>query len=376
MKKILLLILSLVLLLTGCWDRQEIENRAYITAVGIDLYNEEEIDELSKYTITFEMPDTNSILQKGSNVKRNIFTEISYNYTKAYRESLARINKSIDDGHTEIFIIGEDVAKDSSLMKSLSDELERDVRLSRKVKLIIAKDRAEDIIKSEIELSSIIGRYIGDLLFEMKKIGLNQIYTFDNVLSLLKNDGNALIPTAVQYKGDISLKDSAVIKDYELVGFLDSEENRSIMILFGITNPLSATMLIEYNDFIIPVTIYDIKDSRKIKFENNKLFINYYITLNININGYLLDENIGLNNESDLIEIEKKVKEKVESDIKDIIYKFQKEYKVDLLKIETYLDKFKNKEYQEIKENYEEIFSNADIKVDIDVKIRSTGMKK
>ena len=58
------------------------------------------------------------------------------------------------------------------------------------------------------------------------------------------------------------------------------------------------------------------------------------------------------------------------------IDKLQHTYRTDLLKIKDDLYKYHKKDYEKIMDNYDEVFEAADIKVHLDMKIKSTGLVK
>lgn len=53
----LLLMISLVLL-CGCWDKVEVDQRIFVSSIGVDLYRN---SEMNRYIVTYEYPNINSI---------------------------------------------------------------------------------------------------------------------------------------------------------------------------------------------------------------------------------------------------------------------------------------------------------------------------
>jgi spore germination protein len=60
----------------------------------------------------------------------------------------------------------------------------------------------------------------------------------------------------------------------------------------------------------------------------------------------------------------------------DTIDKLQTQYKADLLRIKDKLYKYNKNEYEKVRDKYDEIFAQADIKVYYKMQIKSTGLVK
>ncbi|MBV1821430.1 hypothetical protein KUA25_25680, partial [Bacteroidales bacterium MSK.15.36] len=73
MKKYLIIIIALMaIFLTGCWDVIEINERIFVTAVGIDLNEDPNIE--NEYLVTYVYPNIASIKDGGSQ-KENKFVK-------------------------------------------------------------------------------------------------------------------------------------------------------------------------------------------------------------------------------------------------------------------------------------------------------------
>ena len=83
-----------------------------------------------------------------------------------------------------------------------------------------------------------------------------------------------------------------------------------------------------------------------------------------------------LTDESYLSRIKSAAISSLKADTDKIIDTIQHQYRADLLRIEESLAKFHRSKFNQVKDNYEEIFVQGDIKVHYNMVIKSTGLVK
>jgi hypothetical protein len=92
------------------------------------------------------------------------------------------------------------------------------------------------------------------------------------------------------------------------------------------------------------------------KVEDGKIYITYEMVVEGSVEEYiwnkqLLDPNI-------LSALQSNIEKTIEERSKTVIDKFQKEFKVDLIGIKSYLEKYKPSIYKSIEKDYESFFTN------------------
>jgi len=132
---------------------------------------------------------------------------------------------------------------------------------------------------------------------------------------------------------------------------------------------------IKVEDAFISLGAVSIRTREKIELKNNKLSVNYYVDLFCYVDSFELD-NKSLADQDFLDKIKVTATNQISVQTKATINKLQKVYKSDLLKIKDKLYKYHKTEYDKIKDNYEEIFAGADINVEYNMEIKSTGLVK
>ncbi|WP_313163276.1 Ger(x)C family spore germination protein [Sedimentibacter sp.] len=362
--KILFIIIITSIVLTGCWDSVEINKREYIFAVGID-------KNAKNLTFTSEIPKIN----EGSEEQRLVYTKDCINFADFYATSYLHSEKVISDRLMQVIVLGEDLARDSEAVKRIFDEIQRSPQMNRRVKICIAKGKAQDIINTEIPHNPIVGRFLSEMLIKLKRESYQDIYTFDEAILDLGKTGNAMIPVVEINDKSLKVERAGVFKEYELIGFLEPEEVSSIMVLL---NPSKATIRnvnITVEDTNVSLGAVDITMTKKMDLSNDKLKVDYYVTLYSYIDSFIIGSN-KLEDQSYLNKIKEEAIKNILMVSEKTLDKLQNSYRADLLKIKEDLYKYHKQDYEKIADKYDEIFEAADINIHLDMVIKSTGLVK
>ncbi len=360
-------ILTFILLLTACTNKDgvEINDREYLFAVGVDL----SVKNSGEYTISAEVPVVNT----GSEDKRYVMTRDAENLTTFYYDNIFTTEKIASDSMMQVIVIGEEVLKSKDRVKTLFDEIERSPQINRRVKLVVAKNKAADIINFEIKDNPIVGRYISEFLIKLKTLSLQTTFSFDEVALDMKGYGNTLIPCIEILEGRLAINGAAVVKNYELIDYIDYREN-SILSVLTKSGISGMTMInLELDSIPITVNIENAVVSRKISLKTGKLSADYYVSVICNISSYDMTK-IDSSNNNFIERLSDKVNEEITGRTNELIYKMQNNFQVDLLQIREYLIKYKKTDYDKIKDVYDDYFKNADINVTCKIKINNSGM--
>lgn len=364
-KKITFLILITTFLLTGCWDSAEINDRDYIFAVGIDKGKDENL------VFTAEIPKIN----EGSEEQRIIYAQESKNLSNFYNDSFVRSEKVISDRLMQVIVIGESIAEDAEAFKRLFDEIQRSPQINRRVKIAIAKGDAKEIIETEIPSNPIVGRYLSEMLIKLKKSNVQSIYTFDEALLNLQGFGSGLIPIVEKFEDSLKIENAAVMKDYREIGNLNSLENEILMLILDPKSSSIRNININVEDSIISLSTVNVKSTNKIKLLEDKLSVDYYVTLYCFIESFTLNKK-SLADKEFIDKIKETALNQISEKTDNTINKIQKIYKTDLFKLKNELYKYHNIKYKKVESNYQQVFEEADINVHYAVDIKSTGLVK
>lgn len=374
MKKCLIIIIALVaIFLTGCWDVIEINERIFVTAIGIDLNEDPNIE--NEYLVTYVYPNIASI-KKGESQKEAKFMKSTVAKTPfdGSRQLTTRLDKPLFFRHMKVIVIGEELLKKPDKIKEFFDGLGRDPRINRKVQIVVAQGKAKDVLSTKTEQELVVGGYLNSMLRNKKVASRFSAQTFSDIMEDLQVSDVSMAPRAVPKKDEFKLFGSAIIKDYKLIGWLGEYENSLVAMVKG--NFISDIIDIYYKDTVVSYVISNAICKKDVRLDNEDINVD----INIFTEGYLQEYKYeGETNAFDqefLKTVEKRVKYKIEKDLEKIIGDIQNKYNADILCIGEHISKFEPDLWKEIEEDWDEIFPTLNINVHADVKIRRTGLTK
>ncbi|GMA61661.1 Ger(x)C family spore germination protein [Alicyclobacillus fastidiosus] len=234
MKKLVqgLLMLFLCMILTGCWDRNEVKDLALVMATGIDKSEQGGI----RVTDQIAVPSAvgGGQLGGGSKEQKSFVIESAEgkDISDASQKLQDRLPRLLYSAHRRILIIGEEQARDG--IQDILDTYSRDTRNRLRNLIVVAKgDTAESVLQSKTILEQIPGQ-------ELKKLQDRDFGTKTTMLEFLNEMATeGIVPIAggieKRTSGDQKywLSSTAVFKHGKLVGYLDEEETRGLLWVKG-----------------------------------------------------------------------------------------------------------------------------------------------
>ena len=368
----LLVILLFTILLTGCWDKIEIEDRAFILSLGIDKAPEEDTEpNKSRYIITLVNPDT-AKAEEGKVMDFITFDTKATSYTTGTLQLLQRFSKEHSYEHTKVIIFGDELLQDEILVKDILDAFFRGHQFHSSMLVYTVPGKAADVFKVKPKMKSLLAYYITGIAENENvaaRIGKTSLLDFSR--SITANDGDAVIPILIPAEDEVKAEGMGVIKDFKLIGKLDEDET----VAYKWLNKKAKGGVIEIKktEYSIPFTYFIFKRNISLdNIEDGKL----YLTYNMETEGAVEEYTIGkkLLDDDVLQEIEKELEAIIESQSKKLVKKFQEEYKVDLIGVREYLSKYHPKLYDTVSQNFDDFFqSKVVVNVKADAKVRRIG---
>lgn len=367
----LFIILLCTTLFAGCWDKMEIEEKAFVLSIGIDKASSEETESNNKYKMTLVNPDT-AKAEEGKVVEFVVFDTETTSYTTGTIQLLQRFSKDHSYEHTKIIFFGEELLKDEISVKNILDAFTRGHQFHTSMLVYMVPGKAADVFKVKPKMKSLLAYYItGIAEHEEDASRIGKISFLDFLKLIVSNEGDAVLPIIIPNEDELMIKGMGIIKDFKLIGKLDEDET----VAYKWCNNKAKGGVIEIikPDNNLPFVYYYFKRNITLeKIEDGVVHLNYKMKTEVRIEEYILGEK--LLDDDKLKEMEKEIEEKIESQSMALIKKLQEEYKVDLLGVREYLSKYHPKIYDTVSENYENFFQNhLKVKVKADVKVRRIG---
>lgn len=373
MKKLILIILILTTILTtGCWDMVEINQRVFPYSVGFDLVDEEK----DLFNITLSYPNISALGKNPVQEDRvYIITTTGKNIFEATHNLSSRLQYPISNKHLRVLIITEDIAKNKKYIKEILDGINRDYEVNKGMQLVIIKDKAKELLESipNATKQEAVEGTLFSLLSNIQNSSNFTPKTIANFINDMDESGASIIPLIHPGKDEVEFSGGGVFKDYKFDGYIDHIENKAIAIL---NDDLKMDGFdIDYNGINLSILATGFK--RKIRLIDSKdIKIKFEIKINAQIHEYTLADGIKIDNEEIIKGMEEELNKKIEKDLNTTILRTQKEFKADVFEVADYLRKYHNKLWLEVENDWNEIYSNADITAEVKVNIKRRGLTK
>lgn len=368
--KIIVFILIISLLLTGCWDMVEIEDRAHISSVGIDRYTGPIVDKKpgNRYVFTFSFPE-----HKKEDAKDIVVSTVGQTLYSVSRIMADRSNSEFFLGHLRTVVIGSDIAKDPKVFRQVLDGIENSEFISRRVVLAITEDSAQEVINIVPAMENRLGEFISELFRRTDRIPRTVGSSIGDILKDLHENGNTIIPKIIPGETDVKVAGAGIISDFQFKGWLGEMETAHLLVLKGQAKYLSG-MSVEYNGHIIPVDLRPKKPKLTLVKDKDNINILIEVEMEGDIKQTYFEAEEDMLKVENVEEIEKRIQRVTEERTTIALNKIQKEFETDVLGIDRYLRQYHYKLWEEIEKDWREIFPNIDIHVSTDIKIRRVGL--
>ncbi|MDN9008541.1 Ger(x)C family spore germination protein [Brevibacillus laterosporus] len=415
------LTLSLTLLISGCWDRQEIEDLGMVIGVGIDSpqkgndsdsQQNEEGEEGGSSDADSESTQQEDDAGSGTKVNQKIpillthqnvlpkvlvgTAKVTGTQKEAYfnisgegnsffeiiRNFATKSSRPPFFLHVKTMVIGEAIAKKLSLNKMLEYFL-RDTELRRTVLVVVAKGRAIDILNKKPLNETLPAIEILSILDNVRKsLDIATPASLGYISENMTTKSSFMIPRIETLNKTMKISGAALIKGDigKMIGWLGDEEVRGANLLIGSGKSkwekhagLIKTTMPPNNSMII----YEIRTiSSKVtpKVQNGKVSF----SVQINLNGRI-GENWSKTENSFEDSYLEKAGEAFEKKIKELtrntLNKLQKKWKIDVLEFHKALSVHYPDVWEKMKDNWDEEFSKAPVDVQVKVHVREFGLK-
>lgn len=365
-------------MLTGCWDNVEINERHVVLEVALDKgkgdNTETNIQDRDYYEVTYMIPDIGKLSGEDSlaeNVKTAIVAK-SPTIAKSADDIESKTQNTLSFTHTKALIFGEELIKDKKLFRAAIDSLIRNKQISRGTNILTVQGSAGDIVRSDNYQNPMVGLYIMKY-FNNTERGTSHAkqQVLGNIVKEIQNTNITTIPEIeVNEEGTLKINGAAVIKDYELVGWLDEDEVRGELFVDGRIHQVPT--VVEYRGEYLTYEIN--QQQRTITFKDEDQL---QATINIIVKGRISEYNSSENqyvfNEEKIKEVSKLVEGQIKGQIQKTI-DTSKIMNTDFLDIGLELYRKHPKIWGKYKENWDvDEYKNLPIQIDVEVIIQNTG---
>ncbi len=378
-----------LLVFSGCWDMRDIDERAMVMAIGVDLAGDDEESEGEplpgaaeepRYRMSVEVPilhrlgaagETAGAGGDGDDKPAWILTSTGISPAQITDKYDTRVWRQPFYGQAQVLVIGEEAARKG--LRDLIDYFHRHQQINNhRLKLIIARGEALDVLEVAPEIEELLGIYLANLLEIVTVTGRVQYRTLAEAVMELYASGNMLLPRVRPEAGEVVVGGSAVVKNWRLVGWLGEMETFGSLCAQGrvraahlnVGSPASETGE-------VAMTVTSSNTRVRARLEGDRI----HFEINIRIEADLTERLGGRPFDEELLgRMEEMVQDKVNELTATAIRKLQDEFRVDALGYHHIVRKQLPQAWEQMEGDWdEEHFPAALISVHSETNIRRTG---
>ncbi|WP_242832468.1 Ger(x)C family spore germination protein [Desulfosporosinus orientis] len=375
----ILMIITLIISMTGCWNRRELPSLAIVLGLGLDKgEGKDKLDLTTQIVKTAELK-TSSPEEGGSgggsngagaywNVKNS-----GDSVFKIIRDYTHKSSRKLYWPHNQVLIFGRSLAEEG--ISEYLDFFQRDQEARSEVFILVAEDKAGDIFDVKPKLEKVPSINISDLIDAQaatSQSSITRLYQF--VIRLMSKTTAPIAPIIrIEGQGDnrvLVVSGTAIFKDDKMIGEMDKKETRGL--LWVIDKVKSGIIDINCPDSEDKVSLEIIRSKGKItsKITDDKPHITVEIKEEGNIGSQACAENLA---SPDAVErLEEQESEAIKEEIEATLDKAKK-LNADIFGFGDILHQRHPKEWQEMKDDWDDIFPNLDVEILVEAKIRRSG---
>ncbi|WP_195575979.1 Ger(x)C family spore germination protein [Paenibacillus sp. 1001270B_150601_E10] len=382
-----ILLIGVSLICTSCWDRKELREIALCTAMSVEKTK-------NTYHLSFQLINPGSVVQGqqgGTGGASNVTTYTSTGTTieEAARKATQQMSRKMLFSHMAIIVIDSSVAKEG--IKSLLDIFERDSDMRMQTNVVIARDSpASQLLALSTTMERIPAiQMTQQLIVAEQQWGETHHIQIDEVKRQLASDGKELTIGGMGISGDedkinkesndniipastLQTKGIAVFNKDRLVGWLDQESAQGYLWTQKLLRRTAIRLSCEDQNGYLMISISRNKsDLQTIKIRNR-----YLLRVRVRAAGSVKEIG-GCSNEilqnRTLMKLEQQASRKIKNEIETTL-KIAQELKLDIFGFGASLDRTDRRLWKRVQKDWNEIFSNADTEVRVDMSIINTGL--
>ncbi|MFC5702806.1 Ger(x)C family spore germination protein [Cohnella faecalis] len=360
-------------LLSGCWDRKEMDELALVMASGVDLAEDGQIEVTLQIAIPTGIPGT---LQSGGKEKKPV--EVISAKGEAGFEIIGKLQQQLSRrlffGHRAVFVVGETYARNS-----IDQTLDVLIRLpdSRHNCYILTTQgtTAKEVLTSPYHMEFIPAIGMKNIQSGDFSVGVK----IDEFMADLSIEGKMPVTGAISLirsgnENTFQIDQAAIYRDTMLVGYLSGAELKAYKMIMDGAHNLMVTVKVESQHAKTKGTVSAeiLKGGSRVRtFWRNgmpQIEVFYHATARITNNDSTLD----LSKSNNLLRAESELSDEVQNAIERMIDKLQHEFKADALGFGTLFHQQHPQVWKQLKSQWNDRYPEA--RVDVKARIRIERM--
>ncbi|WP_400161827.1 Ger(x)C family spore germination protein [Brevibacillus sp. TJ4] len=360
--------------LSGCWDRREVNDVAFVVLTALDEGRKpEEYQILIQVALPRLMSSFQQGAQGGGSPVPPSMTVMAYgeNLDEMYIELERQLSRDISSAHSRVVIIGEGLARRG--VRDLLDEFSRNANNRLRTILVVAQgQKAAKLVDKKYGLET----FISDALLEIVRRKKGTPSTLRDFFIASTTPGVepsvAAFATPPQPGGRLIMDTTAIFRDYKLVGFLKQGEVMMLNSLLG-EAPLDVLKVkLPEMDGQASVQLDMLDTKGKVRLVDGKL----KFTFDVVAEGHLRENtsNLDLSNPLYVRKLDQALKKKIEDEYRNLFTKLQKEFKADSVGLGAMVYRKYPEYWKQIEKDWPKLFPEQQVTWNVTARINEIGI--
>lgn len=380
-KSLLFIIILISIYCTGCMSRVDIQKLSIVMGMGID------VDDSNSYKISFQVlqsgagkQDSSRGAEKGAGGGEGVlyYEGIGETVFEAMGDAASKMSKSEFYGQLKIVVIGNRAAERG--IASIVDFLGRFNEIRASIPIYVTKGTAASIMRMSISEDTIPVNAIDEMVMNQIRSGRNPvIYMAELLDTFAKEDRYPILGVINLSKKTESAGAESFIMDGiaafdgdKLINYLSTKEIEGYQYIMGKVDDGSSVVKMPSGSKI-SLEILETKGRIRTEVVNGKPEVSINISQLTSVREMPGNFN-PVKNPDILEEIGKLQSENIRGKVEKTLRIVQNEIGKDIIDIGGEIHRHHPKEWKNIKENWKDIFPYLDIEINVDTRVRGTGL--
>ena len=380
--------LCAALLLSGCWDRIEVNDLAIVHGLALDKGENGQVEVTVSIAVPAQITPPGAPGGGGQGPPATNKSESGRTVYEAHERLQKMLSRQLFWAHNAVILIGQDLAREG--VSEVLDFFTRSRQPRLSTIFAVTEGRAKDVLATTlpIELNVPAG------IQEIERLRVAPFVTLRTFLTRLLNDGvepfaglvhvtttgapepgaiGTASPAAQAQAGpkQPTMKGAAVFKGSRLVSLLSDIEVHGLLWILGEYNLISINVPIEEGKW---VAFYVIRQSRRLtpRVENGRLVMR----VEVQVQTTLIDNQAGIDADDLTVirRLEELLARNIEGTIRQTLRKVQQDAQSDIFGFGAEVKRSLPNAWDQVRDAWDELFPKLPVEVHVDAKILRTGL--
>lgn len=363
--------------LSGCWDKTEVNDLTIITAAGLDLTENHQLELSVKIYLTSPSSSQQMGGFSGSDSKGAGLSVVRTATGMTMADAASKLQQMIPRemfwGQNEVFIFGERLAKEG--LAEPVEYLMRHPAPRERANVFVSKGSAKDVL----QLEPPIERSVADALRKMAKLQTGLSITMKELAQMMAGKAKGAVIPLLEIKPKQEnqeafpfINGTAILKNGKMVGRMNDSATRGIMWLRNEVKRATVTVFPKNAKGYVSFQLLKSHTELVPHMHGD----NWSITVRIDTQDDIIENTTDMDiaDPKYTEELEKELGADIKRRVNMALAQAQKEMKADIFNFADAFYRKYPKEWNQNKDRWDEIYPNVEVKLETNPKVARPGL--